>query len=105
MGDADIGQPRQAGQPKAGAPSLSLSDVMGRFKTLTTKRYIDGVRQFGWPPFHGRLWQRNYYEHVIRNEASLERIRDYILNNPLHWEKDPENPFTVSISIRRGQVP
>jgi REP element-mobilizing transposase RayT len=38
------------------------------------------------------VWQRNYYEHVIRDEESLNRIRQYILDNPLRWEFDPENP-------------
>jgi len=38
------------------------------------------------------MWQRNYYEHIIRNEASLNRIREYIINNPLSWESDQENP-------------
>ena len=44
----------------------------------------------------GVVWQRNYYEHVIRNEESLNRIRQYILDNPLKWELDPENPNTTS---------
>jgi REP element-mobilizing transposase RayT len=44
-----------------------------------------------WPPFPGRLWQRNYYEHIIRDERSLDLIREYIENNPWRWEEDPEN--------------
>jgi hypothetical protein len=40
----------------------------------------------------GRLWQRNYYEHIIRNEAELNRVREYIQNNPLRWQLDRENP-------------
>jgi REP element-mobilizing transposase RayT len=39
-----------------------------------------------------RVWQRSYYEHIIRNEASLDRIRQYILDNPARWASDPENP-------------
>ena len=38
------------------------------------------------------IWQRNYFEHVIRNEQSLNRIRQYILDNPARWEFDRENP-------------
>jgi REP element-mobilizing transposase RayT len=38
------------------------------------------------------LWQRNYYEHVIRNEVSLTAIRQYIEENPARWADDPENP-------------
>ncbi len=42
------------------------------------------------------VWQRNYYEHVIRDEESLNRIRQYISDNPLRWEFDPENPAATS---------
>ena len=42
-------------------------------------------------------WQRNYYEHVIRNEESLNRIRQYILDNPARWQFDPENPAATNI--------
>ncbi len=43
------------------------------------------------------FWQRNYYEHVVRDEADLNRIRQYILDNPANWATDPENPaFTPS---------
>ena len=69
---------------------VSLSNIVQRFKSLTTHRYIEGVWQYGWSPFHKRLWQRNYYEHVIRDEADLETITDYILQNPQNWEKDEE---------------
>jgi hypothetical protein len=51
-----------------------------------------GVRLHEWRPFAGRLWQRNYYEHLIRDEDSLNRIREYIATNPLRWELDRENP-------------
>jgi REP element-mobilizing transposase RayT len=73
-------------------PTLSVGDVMHRFKTMTTKRYADGVRQRGWTPFPGRLWQRNYYEHIIRDESALQRIREYIAENPARWDEDQENP-------------
>ena len=75
------------GQPRGVAPtgSLSLPGVVHRFKTLTTRRYIDGVKQYGWPRFDGKLWQRNYYEHVIRNDESMARIRQYISDNPVRW--------------------
>jgi putative transposase len=90
----DIGQPQGAGQPQGVAPAvrMSLPDVVHRFKTLTTKHYTDGVKQFGWMPYNGRVWQRNYYEHIIRSERSLQRIRDYIDANPMKWDIDPENP-------------
>jgi len=74
---------------------MSLSDVVHRFKTMTTKQYIDRVKQNGWPTFPGKLWQRNYYEHIIRDENELNRIREYIINNPAQWEFDRENPVGV----------
>ena len=61
-----------------------------RFKTMTTHRYIDGIQNFGWRRFNRRLWQRNYYEHVIRDEEDLDRIRYYIEQNPSNWGKDTQ---------------
>jgi hypothetical protein len=46
--------------------------------------------------FDGRLWQRNYYEHIIRDDESLNRIRQYIQNNPGNWEFDRENPAATN---------
>jgi REP element-mobilizing transposase RayT len=70
----------------------TLGQVIGAFKSITTDQYIDGVKRCGWAPFPGRVWQRNYYEHVIRNDRSLNAIRNYIEANPSQWENDPENP-------------
>ncbi len=71
---------------------LSLPDVVHRFKTLTTKRYIEGVKKYNWKRFDKKLWQRNYYEHIIRNDNELNNIRKYIQENPIKWDKDKENP-------------
>ena len=78
------------GAPLVGASRLG--DVVGAFKSMATVGYIGGVKANGWPEFRGRLWQRNYYEHVIRNEAALDRIRRYVEDNPARWEFDDENP-------------
>ncbi len=67
---------------------VSLGEVIGAFKSLTTNAYIKGVRNSNWLPFDRRLWQRNYYEHIIRNEVSHYFIAEYIQNNPLKWEED-----------------
>jgi putative transposase len=75
---------------------MSLPDVVHRFKTLTTKRYADGVKQSNWPPFPGKVWQRNYYERVIRDEAELDRARRYIETNPAQWQMDTDNPDYVT---------
>lgn len=71
---------------------VRLGDVVGAFKSLATTSYIDGVKTKGWPAFRGRLWQRNYYEHVIRDERALNRIRRYVDDNPARWEFDDETP-------------
>jgi putative transposase len=96
------GRRPKGGQPRGVAPTgeksgfegvLSLPDIVHRFKTMTTKRYADGVKQHGWPSFPGKLWQRNYYEHIIRDENDMARIREYITNNPAQWDTDRENPM------------
>ncbi len=74
---------------------IALGDVVGAYKSLTTVEYVRGVADHGWPRFRGRLWQRNYYEHIIRDDRSLERIRAYILDNPARWPTDPENPSAI----------
>jgi len=79
---------------------LSLSDVVHRFKSWTMKLYSGGVQQQGWPAFPGRLWQRNYYERIIRNHDELERTREYIIDNPTNWENDANNPrSTPEVSL------
>ena len=69
-----------------------LSQIVQWFKTMTTNAYIHGVKESGWPPFKGRLWQRNYHEHVIRNAVDYERIHSYVESNPCRWAKNEKNP-------------
>ena len=57
-----------------------LHRVVQWFKTMTTNEYIRGVKTLGWQPFNGKLWQRNYYEHIIRDEQSYHNISKYIIN-------------------------
>lgn len=59
---------------------------------MTTNKYIQNIKNNNWPWFAGRLWQRNYYERIIRNNQELNRIRNYIINNPMNWEFDRNNP-------------
>jgi len=96
--------PRQ-GEPSVGPVSIdkagfkkvsgTLDGTVGRivqaFKSITTNKYIDGVRRWGWKPFPGKLWQRNYWEHVIRNDDELTGIREYIHSNPVQWACDSLN--------------
>ncbi len=66
----------------AGAASLSLDDVVKRYKSWTTRLYLEGVQAGRWPPVRRRLWQRNYYERIVRDADALDRIRAYIHDNP-----------------------
>ncbi len=69
-----------------GAPpvDINIPNIIKNIKTFTTNAYIRGVHEHNWPSFYKRLWQRNYYEHIIRDEISLKNIRQYIINNPLN---------------------
>lgn len=66
----------------------SLGGIIGAFKSITTNRYIKGVKESNWSTFDYKLWQRNYYEHVIRNEISHLQITEYIKYNPAKWCDD-----------------
>lgn len=68
----------------------SLGAIVRTFKSLSTKR-INGIRAAPGQP----VWQRNYYERVIRDDDELQRIRQYILDNPAKWETDPNNPAVM----------
>jgi putative transposase len=68
---------------EGGSRQISLPDVMQEFKSRTTVAYVQGVRQQGWPRFDGTLWQRSYYDHVVRDDADLARVRTYIEENPM----------------------
>ena len=65
-----------------------LGTIIKKFKTLTTKIYVDNIKQNDWPRFDKRLWQRNYFERIIRNEKEYLKIKEYIKTNPLNWQKD-----------------
>ncbi len=91
--DVDLGERRGNGRgdrPVAptGPRPKSVGALIAGFKSATTKR-INAMR--GTP---GRpVWQRGYYDHIVRGENSLNRIRQYIRENPLRWHEDPENPL------------
>ncbi len=68
---------------------------------MTTNEYIRGVKQHNWPPFPGKLWQRNYYERIIRDENELNRIRHYIHYNHLKWEYDQENQNQIPLEQKK----
>jgi REP element-mobilizing transposase RayT len=74
------------GRPQGIAPTIG--QIIGAFKSLTTNEYIRNVRQNHWQSFEQKLWQRNYHEHIIRNEADYLRIANYVEINPLRWRED-----------------
>ena len=66
---------------KFGPQIRNLGAIIRGFKGTTTKQ----IRSIG---HHNFAWQERYYEHIIRNEHELNRIREYIINNPLQWKLD-----------------
>jgi hypothetical protein len=99
----DQGDCADCPRPKKGAHTgAPLPTIIQWFKTLATNDYIRGVKLWGWPAFNRRLWQRNYHERIIRNEAELARIRRYIADNPSTWASDPENPDRIAHHPIRG---
>ena len=65
-----------------------LGKIIGAFKSISTNAYIKGVKQNNWQSFQPTLWQRNFYEHVIRDENSYFKISEYIEYNPAKWCED-----------------
>lgn len=63
----------------------SLPDAMRFFKTMSTNEYIHNVKNNILPPFQNRLWQKSYYDHIIRNQSDYNEIWEYIENNPAKW--------------------
>jgi putative transposase len=70
-----------------GTRSGSLGAIIQNFKSISTRKINQAQHSPGTP-----TWQRNYYEHITRNQAELERIRQYIADNPRHWAENEENP-------------
>lgn len=66
----------------------ALHHVVRWLKTMTTNYYIQGVKTLGWEPFDKKIWHRNYYEHIIRDDRAYQNIAQYIKNNPLKWNED-----------------
>jgi len=81
-----IDSPTGQDGPAQGRPLLTLPSIVKRFKSITTVGYIKGVKELGWPAFDGQLWQRSYYDHVVRCDADLEIRRSYIYNNAVAWQ-------------------
>ena len=74
---------RQSGPPKG-----SLGAIVGSYKSAVSRQINQLHRTPG-----ATVWQRNYYEHIIRNDTALNRLRQYITDNPARWADDQENPI------------
>jgi REP element-mobilizing transposase RayT len=82
--------PEGLGQTQGSAPTgeTFLYSIVQWFKTMTTNEYIRNVKELGWEPFDKKIWQRNYHEHIIRDQKSYLKISEYIRTNPLRWQED-----------------
>ena len=88
----DGGKPRPYVIPKPQKINTApaLGDVVGAFKSLVFKVYLDWIKVND-PSRRAKFWKGNYYEHIIRNERELKAIRQYILDNPVNWNLDRDN--------------
>ena len=79
-----------------GTRSGSLGAIIQNFKSVSTRK-VNKMKK----TYRNSLWQRNYYEHIIRNEKSLNTIRRYIKFNPLMWAYDSDNPGATHLSTEK----
>jgi putative transposase len=84
----EVGAGLKPAPTKSMVRKQALSEIVRAFKTFSSQR-INKLREMSGNLF----WQRSFYDHVIRDDESLHRIREYIINNPLRWELDQENPL------------
>ena len=84
--DNSRGVLQYASTNKFRSPSQTIGSIISGFKSAVTRE----IKGLDYPLLYS-IWQRNYYEHIIRNENELNRIREYIQNNLLRWEYDREN--------------
>ncbi len=72
-----------AGDGRPGVRANSLGAIMAQFKSMVTKKSRQLARPPGMP-----IWKRSYHDHIVRNKGALERIRQYIMENPGRWHED-----------------
>jgi hypothetical protein len=100
MGDDAVVPPWVIPDPKTVNLTPALGDVMGAFQSLVFTVYLDWIQAHD-PTRRAKFWQRNYYDHIIRNERELHAIRRYIHDNPAQWALDRDNPN----NLRRLPLP
>lgn len=74
-----------------GTSPNSIGRIIQTFKSISTNEYISGVKSSSWKRFSKKLWQRNYWEHIIRDHEDYIEISHYITNNPAKWDNDKLN--------------
>jgi len=91
-GKQDGGKPHpyKLPQPQKINPAPALGDIVGVFKSLVFKVYLDWI-EVNDPSRRAKFWQANYYEHIVRNDRELNAIRQYIIDNPVNWKMDRDN--------------
>jgi hypothetical protein len=88
---------RESGRAHGVHPG-SLGAMIGSFKSSVSRRAGRDLNS-------GNIWQRNYYEHILRNEANYEKIAGYIMDNPANWEQDDENPLGHPLGRKNDTKP
>jgi putative transposase len=69
----------------------SLSKIIQWLKTMTTNEYLRNIKKNNGKPFQPKLWQRNYWEHIILDNRRYDQIAEYINTNPTRWDDDKLN--------------
>ncbi|MFC1861616.1 transposase [Chloroflexota bacterium] len=90
----NVGETARVAQPAGSSPAPTIGNIVGIYKSLCVNKWLKHVQANN---IHAifTFWQRNYYEHVIRNEAELNLVREYIILNPLKWFLDSNNPDSI----------
>jgi len=84
------GNLQRSGNAEFKSPSKTIGSIIRGFKIGVTK-WCRNEMADGFPSFR-QIWQRNYHDHIIRNDHELNRIRQYIVDNPLNWKRDRNDP-------------
>ncbi|MCK4917633.1 MAG: transposase, partial [Candidatus Omnitrophica bacterium] len=72
------------------SPVPTISNIVGSFKSKTSVKYLRYINNKNLNVC-GQIWQRSFHDHIIRNDKSLNKIRNYIETNPQNWENDIDN--------------
>jgi len=78
--------PATSGATLVVAPGVTVGLIIDAFKSITTVKYIHGVKTLGWPQFQNKFWQRNYHDRIIFQYTGIERVIAYIKNNVVNWK-------------------